>query len=205
MNREPKTTSARPSMIGWISLRVLGRVVFQVGVLHDDDVAGGMLEAGPQGGALALVCRLIDDARVVVASHGSSGASRVPSVEQSSTRMISLGIGTAWTRRRISRQPLHLVVNGDDDRELESGRERIDAELPARRLAEQPTRQRLSLARAEPIDLPGDIRLRCGLRVRQNRGRHARFLRETWVKSVRPTAIIDRMSAGVKGTLLSSH
>ena len=51
MKREPKTTSARSSMIGWISRGILGRIVLEVGVLDDDDVAGGVREsrrAGPR-------------------------------------------------------------------------------------------------------------------------------------------------------------
>ncbi len=36
--------------------RILGGIVFQVGVLHEDHVAGGMLEAFAKGGALCLGC-----------------------------------------------------------------------------------------------------------------------------------------------------
>src|SRR5262249_12608046 len=36
-------------------LHVLVRVVFQVGVLHDDHVTGGLREPRPQRGALALI------------------------------------------------------------------------------------------------------------------------------------------------------
>ena len=45
--------------------RILGGVVFPVGILNDDDVAGAVLEAGAQGGALARVLRLLQDADVV--------------------------------------------------------------------------------------------------------------------------------------------
>ena len=62
MKREPNTTSALPSTIGCSSFGILGRVVFQVGVLHDDDVAGGVLKARSQRGALALVLLVIDHA-----------------------------------------------------------------------------------------------------------------------------------------------
>ena len=41
--------------------RILGRIVFEIGVLHDDDIAAGMLEADPKGRALALVMRLVED------------------------------------------------------------------------------------------------------------------------------------------------
>ena len=69
MNREPKTTSALPSTIGWMSCGILRRVVFQVGVLDDDDLAGGVLEPGAQRGALALV-HLVEDDRQVGVSLG---------------------------------------------------------------------------------------------------------------------------------------
>ncbi len=36
----------------------LARIVFKVGVLHDDEVAPGVGEAGVQGGALAAILRL---------------------------------------------------------------------------------------------------------------------------------------------------
>ena len=52
MNREPKTTSAWSSTIGWMSCGILRRVVLEVGVLDDDDVAGGVPEPGAQGGPL---------------------------------------------------------------------------------------------------------------------------------------------------------
>ena len=61
----------------------------------------------------------------------------MPSVLQSSTTMISLGIGTAWTRRTQLADPLLLVVDRDDDGQLEAVGDRIDAQLPAGRLAEQ--------------------------------------------------------------------
>ena len=41
--------------------RVFLRVVFEVGVLHDHDVAGGGGEAGAQRGALAPVDFVVDD------------------------------------------------------------------------------------------------------------------------------------------------
>src|SRR5690606_26677852 len=38
-----------------------GGVVFEVGVLHDHDVAGGGGEAGAHGGALALIFLVVND------------------------------------------------------------------------------------------------------------------------------------------------
>ena len=49
-----------------MSRGILGRVVLQVGVLHDDHVAGRVTEALAQGRPLALVVRLVDDPQVVV-------------------------------------------------------------------------------------------------------------------------------------------
>ncbi|MNL50354.1 hypothetical protein D3C87_1733660 [compost metagenome] len=40
---------------------VLGRIVLEVGVLHDDDLASGLPEAFAQSRALAHVLRLEDD------------------------------------------------------------------------------------------------------------------------------------------------
>ena len=101
-------------------LGILLRVVLEVGILDDDDVAGGVSEAGAQGGPLALVAVVEDDLQVAVAACSSSRRiSRVPSVEQSSTTMICFLIGTARTRRRISWIVRLLVVDRDDDRERE--------------------------------------------------------------------------------------
>ena len=83
--------------------------------------------------ALALVLRLIDD--LVPSASNSLRMSRVPSVLQSSTRMISFGNGTASTRLA---DPLPLVVDRDDDRQLETVRDRIDGQLPAGGLAQKP-------------------------------------------------------------------
>ena len=46
---------------------VLGGIVFQVGVLDDDDVAGGLGEAGPHGRPFAAVPLVQDDANVFAA------------------------------------------------------------------------------------------------------------------------------------------
>ena len=84
-------------------LGILRGVVLEVGVLDDDDLAGGMAEPGAERGPFALVLLVEDDRQVAVARRRSSRRiSRVPSFEQSSTTMICLRIGTARTRRRIS-------------------------------------------------------------------------------------------------------
>ena len=100
-------------------LGILRGVVFEVGVLDDDDLAGGVAEPGPQGRSLALVLVVEDDRQLGLVAGQLLRMSRVPSVEQSSTRMICFG-----TARRGpgggSRGCVRLVVDGDDDREHRS-------------------------------------------------------------------------------------
>ena len=61
MKREPKTTSALPSMIGWSSTCQYCRVVLEVGVLDDDDLAGARGERRANGLALPPVLGLEDE------------------------------------------------------------------------------------------------------------------------------------------------
>src|SRR5579885_3860434 len=42
--------------------RIFARIVLQVGVLHDNNIAGRLLETTPQGGAFALITGLIENA-----------------------------------------------------------------------------------------------------------------------------------------------
>ena len=102
-------------------LRILGRIVFQVGVLHEHHVAGGVLEAFAQGRALALVhwsgrrrgrrrsCfeLLQDVARAV-------GAAIVDDDD-------FLGDRHGLHAADHFADPAFLVVDRDDDRELEAG------------------------------------------------------------------------------------
>ena len=130
--------------------RVLGRVVLQVGVLHDDDVAGAVLEALAQRRALAQVLRLVEDADVVVllleSARGCRGAVGRAVVDEDDL----LRDRTAWTRRTSSRQPALLVVDGDDDRQLEAGRDRVDAESAGRRARRAVSRSTSTRAVAGP-------------------------------------------------------
>ena len=84
--------------------RVLARVVLEVGVLDDHDVAGGLAEAAGHRRALALVGGLEEDADAALAVE-LARMSRVPSVEPSSTMRISFSTpqATASTRATISR------------------------------------------------------------------------------------------------------
>lgn len=57
-------------------LRVFSGIVFEVGVLNDDEVAGGFLNAAAQGSSFAHVMGLEKDAylRVVVSEGGKNVA-----------------------------------------------------------------------------------------------------------------------------------
>ena len=52
--------------MGWSSSGIFARVVLEVGVLDDDDIAGGLAKAAGHGGALALILRLQQHAHAVV-------------------------------------------------------------------------------------------------------------------------------------------
>ena len=76
-------------------LGILRRVVLEVGVLDDDDLAGGVPEPGAQAAPLPWFSSWKTIVRSGCSAASSLEDSRVPSVEQSSTRMICLRIGTA--------------------------------------------------------------------------------------------------------------
>ena len=57
-------------------LRVLRGVVLEVGVLDDDDLAGGVAEPGAQGRPLALVLLVEDDRQVGLLGGQSLAGSR---------------------------------------------------------------------------------------------------------------------------------
>src|SRR5437879_4486856 len=46
--------------------RILRGIVLQIGILDEHDIAPGLPEARAQGGALALIERLVDDADILV-------------------------------------------------------------------------------------------------------------------------------------------
>ena len=52
--------------------RIVARIVFQVGVLNQDDVARGPIDAGADGDALALIDGLIDHDRARLRFFGLS-------------------------------------------------------------------------------------------------------------------------------------
>jgi hypothetical protein len=55
MKREPKTTSSLPSRDGFHQSWIFARIVFEIGVLDDDDIPGRLPKARPQGCVLPLV------------------------------------------------------------------------------------------------------------------------------------------------------
>jgi len=85
-------------------LRVLCRVVFQVGILDDYDVPGDMSKASAQSGAFTPVLRMIENANLTPGTPLpiSLNRSRVPSLEQSSTIISSFSRGESMMRRTIS-------------------------------------------------------------------------------------------------------
>ena len=120
--------------------RVFGRVVLQVGVLHDHDVAGGVAEALAQGRPLALIARLVDHAQIAVGLHFLQNAPRAVRAAIIDQDDLFRNVHGPHAAHHLA-DPALLVVNRDDDRELEPGRHRIDAELTAGRLAEQAVQQ----------------------------------------------------------------
>ena len=72
---------------------IIAGIVFQVGVLDDDEIARGFLDAAPQRRAFTLVVRLkkgADAGGVLFA--GRSRISREPSREPSSTQINSISM-----------------------------------------------------------------------------------------------------------------
>ena len=100
--REPKTTSATPRSIGSISGGHVGRVVLDVGVLDDGDVAVDVRDRRADRRALAPVL-LADDDDVSRLAATPRRSRAVPSVEPSSTTMICLSSGSASTRSSTAR------------------------------------------------------------------------------------------------------
>src|SRR5262249_49795470 len=117
-------------------LGILGRVVLEVGVLDDDDLAGGLAEPGAQRGALSLVAVVEDYLQVAVASlhlaEDLAGAVLRAVVDDDDLRA-----------DRDLADPaedlvdgLLFVVAGDDDREDQVGWDAEDAQLAAEGLAQ---------------------------------------------------------------------
>ena len=80
------------------SAGIVLRVVFEVGVLDDDDLAGGVAEAGANRGSLAGVSLVEDDRDAVTRLQHS----RAPSVDPSSITTISASTSAAAIRRKTS-------------------------------------------------------------------------------------------------------
>ena len=85
--------------------RVLARVVLEVGVLDDDDVAGGFADAASHRGALALVLALQQDADAVAPVELGEDVPRpiARPVVDDDEFLFDAGESTARTRATISR------------------------------------------------------------------------------------------------------
>jgi hypothetical protein len=102
-------------------LRVLVGVVFEVGILDDDDVGMDMLEAGAKGGTFALVDLMGEDADAVVGLgellHGVPCTVFGAIVDHHELR--DLGSGKDFLDDEVKRA--FLVVDGDDDAKAAGG------------------------------------------------------------------------------------
>src|SRR5438132_5947021 len=109
---------------GWI----VGRVIFQVGVLDDHHVTGGVLEAVAQGGAFAFVDGLVNDAEIGLGEEGGElieffgGAVFGAVVDADDLAAQAVGDGGVDDQGDQSLDRGFLVVYGDDDGDLGEGR-----------------------------------------------------------------------------------
>ena len=99
--------------------RIVRRVVLQVGVLDDDDVALRLREAGPQRRALALVALVVEDAHVIALDpvHDLARAIGRGVVHDDDFLAVRRGLDLPDD---LGDEVL-LVVNRDDDREQRAG------------------------------------------------------------------------------------
>jgi len=101
--------------------RVVGRVVLEVGVLDQQDIAGRMAQALADGGALALVAR--QQVQVEVAPRGLLAQDIAGAVGREVVDDDDLLLDVAEVDRPYlieqRRDGIFLVVAGDDDRELQ--------------------------------------------------------------------------------------
>ena len=120
-----------------MSFGILGRVVFPVGVLHDHEVAGAMLEPLAECRALAHVARLVENADVVVLLFELLEDARRAVGGEVIDEDEFLGNLDGLHAADELPEPALLVVDGDDDRQLEPWRDRVDADAATGCLAEE--------------------------------------------------------------------
>src|ERR1041385_4013771 len=108
---------------------VIGRVVFQIGVLDEDDVAGGVFEAVAQGGAFAFVQGLVNDPEIGLGEEGGEliqffgGVVFGTVVDADDFAAEAAGEGGVDDQGDQSLHRGFLVVNGDDNGDLGEGRD----------------------------------------------------------------------------------
>ena len=115
--------------------RILGRVVFEVGVLHDDHVAGRAAEALTQRGALALVVRLVENANVALGLQFFKDGARAVGAAIFDDDDLFRDRHSPHAPHHLA-DPSLLVVDRNDHGQLEAFRDGIYAELAAGGFAE---------------------------------------------------------------------
>src|SRR5262245_28263558 len=97
-------------------LGIFGRVVFQIGVLHDNNGAGGALEAGAEGSAFALVLGLINDRMSFRLEFRENVARAVGAAVVNENDL--LGNRRSFHATNQLAHPLFFVIDRDDNRQL---------------------------------------------------------------------------------------
>src|SRR5436309_2964513 len=126
VSASPVAAHTRPnSPKSWIGRveepRDVARIVLQVGVDRDDDPAARVLDAGGEGGGLAVVARQADDAEPRLARDEPDEALEAPVaapvVDRDDLRRAAERIEHRAELGDERLQALRLVVERDDDRE----------------------------------------------------------------------------------------
>ena len=121
----------------WLNeLRVLGRVVFEIGVLNDHRITGGRREASPQRGTLAAI-RVVEqklEIRLSVPAFQDLATSIGAAVVDEYDLGGNAGAADAF-HQRFDRSA--LVVDRNHNRQAKSSRQAIDPQLATDVLAQQ--------------------------------------------------------------------
>jgi hypothetical protein len=143
-------------------LGILGRVVFQIGILDDAEFAGGLLQPGADGGAFAGIDLVMKDADA--AAVGSRQLFQYPCraiggtiVHDHNLRLDSLGKRGIQGAQDGSLDVLLLVINRHDNRQQPFLAHRsLSHTPPLDRSVNHPTR-----TQRDPARRPGSL-WRCG-------------------------------------------
>src|SRR6266478_4974650 len=109
--------------------RILGRGVFQIGVLDDDHVSGGMSESLPEGRPFTAIMFVKENSNLIARHLAENFAGPIGAAVVDQNDFLGDG-HLAHALDRFT-DPLFLVINGNDHRKLESLGQWIDSELPA--------------------------------------------------------------------------